>query len=272
MISCTVPFCRDSWLGRIVFYSFGAFALTPPRSWRYSHNHHHAHVAKPIPERPGRFSLVTPDIGAMPLMTVRMWRRASWGQRLWYRVARHPLTILAAYVAVFLLSICLLPTLRNPRKFWDGGASLLAHAALVTTVWMTLGFSAVFFALLLPATLAAALGAYLFFAQHNYEGLQVLPIEQWSHYRAAIESSSFMKLGPVANWFTANIGFHHVHHLNSLIPFYRLPEAMRAIPELQHPQITTLHPRDILSCLRLSLWDTDSQRLVTYRFGMRRSA
>ena len=74
-----------------------------------------------------------------------------------------------------------------------------------------------------------------------------------------------MKLGPIMNWFTGNIGYHHVHHLNSLIPFYRLPEAMAAIPELQSPVVTTLRPRDISRCLRLSLWDVPSQRLVTYR-------
>lgn len=72
-----------------------------------------------------------------------------------------------------------------------------------------------------------------------------------------------MKLGPVMNWFTGNIGYHHVHHLNSLIPFYRLPEAMAAIPELQSPIVTTLRARDIVTCLRLSFWDQEHQRLVT---------
>ena len=258
---------RDSLPGRVLFYAFGLIALTPPRSWRFSHNHHHAHVAKPIPQQEGHFSLATSEVGAMPLMTMQMWQQATRGQRLWYRISRHPLTILGAYATIFFLVICLIPTLRNPRKFWDGGVSLLAHAALITALWTLAGFSAVIFALLLPATIAASLGAYLFFAQHNYEGLRVLPIDKWSHYRASLESSSFMKLGPAGNWFTANIGFHHVHHLNALIPFYRLPEAMRAIPELQNPETTTLRPRDIISCLRLSLWDSDKQRLVTYRNG-----
>ena len=64
------------------------------------------------------------------------------------------------------------------------------------------------------------------------------------------------------SWFTANIGFHHIHHLNSRIPFYRLPDVMRELPELQNPRTTTLHPRDIRACLRLKLWDVASQTMV----------
>lgn len=66
-------------------------------------------------------------------------------------------------------------------------------------------------------------------------------------------------------WFTGNIGYHHVHHLNSLIPFYQLPEAMSAVPELQRPIVTSLNPRDIVACLRLNLWDWQKQELVGYK-------
>lgn len=255
---------RDSRLGRMLFYIYGLFALTPPRSWRHSHNYHHAHVGKPIPVEKGKFTLLTSDVGAVPLMTTDMWRKASFWRKLLYRASRHPLTILAAYFTVFLYSICLLPLLKNPRKFWDGALSLLAHGGAIAVIWIFAGFLTAFFVVLLPFTIAAASGAYLFFAQHNFEGLHILPREEWSHFRAALESSSYMRLGPVMNWLTANVGYHHVHHLNSLIPFYRLPEAMAAIEELQSPIITTLWPRDLLGCLRLSLWDVESQCLVTY--------
>ena len=73
-----------------------------------------------------------------------------------------------------------------------------------------------------------------------------------------------MKLGPVMGWFTANIGLHHVHHLNAAIPFYRLPEAMAAIPELQHPGVTSLRPRDIVACFHLKLWDPEQGQMVEY--------
>ena len=80
-----------------------------------------------------------------------------------------------------------------------------------------------------------------------------MPTEEWTYVQGALESSSYMKLGPIMKWFTGSIGYHHVHHLNPHIPFYRLPEAMAAIPELQHPVVTSLRPRDILSCFRESV-------------------
>ncbi len=74
-----------------------------------------------------------------------------------------------------------------------------------------------------------------------------------------------MKLNRLMRWFTGNIGYHHIHHLNVRIPFYRLPEAMSAIPELQSPATTTLSFRDIRACFRCCLWDPELQRMVSYR-------
>lgn len=72
-------------------------------------------------------------------------------------------------------------------------------------------------------------------------------------------------MGPTLSWLLGNIGYHHVHPLNPQIPFYRLPEAMAAIPELQHPTVTTVRPRDIRACLRANLWDEGTSRMVSYR-------
>jgi acyl-lipid omega-6 desaturase (Delta-12 desaturase) len=84
----------------------------------------------------------------------------------------------------------------------------------------------------------------------------------WTYEKAATQSSSFMKTGRIMGWFTANIGYHHIHHLNARIPFYRLPEVLRDIPELQTAKKTSLKPMEILRCLRLKVWDVESQRMV----------
>jgi omega-6 fatty acid desaturase (delta-12 desaturase) len=131
--------------------------------------------------------------------------------------------------------------------------------------WIFAGFQVAMFAFVVPFAIAGAIGAYLFFAQHRFRGMRLLPANQWSYFRAALESSSCLKLSSIMNWFTANIGYHHIHHLNSHIPFYRLPEAMAAIPELRQALVTTLRPRDIFDSLRLNLWDTNSNQLVTYK-------
>lgn len=255
---------RNSTIARPMFHTFGMLMLTPPRYWRFSHNFHHGNVGKPVKSENGDELLFTSDLGSFPLMTVEKWKYATFLERLRYRVARHPLTLLFAYPAVFLFNITLLPLLKRPKRYWDGAAAIVLHAALVAGLWLLLGFDGLFFSFLLPYGLAAAIGAYLFYAQHNYEGLHVLEPDEWTYYRGSIESSSFMDLGRVMHWFTGNIGYHHVHHLNPLIPFYRLPEAMAAVPELQLPRTTTLLPHDIFKCLRLNLWDTDRGELVSY--------
>jgi acyl-lipid omega-6 desaturase (Delta-12 desaturase) len=242
-------------LARVVFYAYGAVNLTPPRSWRDSHNFHHANVGR----IPGS------NIGSFPLMTSRMWQSASPLERLNYRIIRHPITIACAYLTIFLVSVCTLPLLRRPTRYWDSALSLLAHGAVAAALWVFAGFDAAFFALFLPMTIAAALGGYLFYAQHSFPGIQILPEEEWTRDRAGLASSSYLRLGPLLRWFTGNIGFHHVHHVNSLIPFYALPEAMAAIPELQHPAVTTLKPRDVVACFRANVWDEASGRMVRYR-------
>lgn len=249
---------------KALFYSFGLAMLTPPSIWRFSHNFHHANIGKPIPVKQGRFSLLTSDIGAVPLMTTDMWRQATFSERFFYRLSRHPLTILAAYITVFMYSLCISPLLADPRKNWQAGLSIATHLMLILGLYMMFDFSVAFYSLLLPFVIASALGAYLFYVQHSFEGMKILPLDQWTAFRAALESSSFLKMGPVMNWFTANIGFHHVHHLNSHIPFYRLPEAMAALPELQHPTTITLRPHDIVKCFKVSLWDPREQCLVAF--------
>ena len=244
-----------SGLARVIFYVYSAFSLTPPRSWRASHNFHHANVGK----------IEGSDVGSFPVMTARMWQEASAVERLRYRLTRHPLTILLSYVTVFITSVCLMPLLRSPTKNWDSALSLLVHGSALAGIWWFAGFHSAFYAVLLPMTIASALGGYLFYAQHSFPGLRILPVKEWTHYRAALVSSSYLRTGPVLRWTTGNIGYHHVHHLNSLIPFYRLPQAMDAIPELQSPPVTSLHPRDVVACFRSALFDESSGRMVSYR-------
>jgi acyl-lipid omega-6 desaturase (Delta-12 desaturase) len=246
---------RSSRIAWVLYRVYAAFALTPPRSWRKSHNYHHGHV--------GRISEAS--VGAFPLITTKMWSEATTAGRLLYRFQRHPLVVLFGYVTIFAYSICLLPFLQNPLKNWDSALALLGHVGLITLLWVYGGFDVAFFSVLLPSTIASALGSYLFFAQHSFKRMHIISPEAWTYYRAALESSSYMRLNKLMQWFTGNIGYHHIHHLNIHIPFYRLPETMAAIPELQSPVTTTLAPRDIVDCFRSCLWDEDTQRMVSYR-------
>ena len=136
--------------------------------------------------------------------------------------------------------------------------------ALLAAVFKLFGASVCGLTVVLPLAVAFASGAYLFYVQHNFDGMHVQPRESWTFTRAALESSSYLKTGPLLQWFTGNIGFHHVHHLNATIPFYRLPDVMAALPELQHPSTITLTPRDIAASFKLKLWDPEQNRMVGY--------
>jgi len=230
----------------------GVLILSPSSVWRSSHNHHHTHNSK----------LRGSHIGSFPIMTSAQYLKSSKRDRFNYLFMRHPLTILFGYVFVFLHGMCLYPCFNDPREHADCFIAFALHITIGVLLVSLLGWSALLFTLIIPFFIACAIGSYLFYAQHNFPGVTFSDNGGWTYEKAALESSSFMKMGRVMRWFTANIGYHHVHHLNARIPFYRLPEAIAGIPELQAPKITSLHPAEIIRCLRLKVWDVESQQMV----------
>ena len=256
---------RHSILAKILMYPLGVLMLTPPRSWRETHNYHHAHVGRIGAVNDDSADAVTTDIGAFPLLNTVEWQQASWGQRFRYRFVRHPLTIACAYLSVFMVSICLGSLFKNPRKHWPSALFFLGHIAFLAGLAWAGAWPMVFFAGLLPLWIASAAGAYLFYAQHSFPGVHVFTPDEWNFVQASLETASYLKTGRMMRWITGCIGYHHVHHLNHNIPFYRLPEAMAAIPELQHPTTTRRRLHDIAGCFRANLWDPENHRMVSYR-------
>src|SRR6202043_3044799 len=116
----------------------------------------------------------------------------------------------------------------------------------------------------LPITLlAASIGVWLFYVQHQFESTTWIDEGGWNLHEAALHGSSYYDLPVVLRWFTANIGAHHVHHLCSRIPYYRLPRVLRDHPELRDVSRLTLF--ESFRCVRLVLWDESRQRLVSFR-------
>jgi omega-6 fatty acid desaturase (delta-12 desaturase) len=231
---------------------FGILALSPSSIWRSSHNHHHKHNSK----------IRGSHIGSFPIMTKDHYLKSSKAVRFSYLFARHPFTILFGYVFVFLFGMCLRPFLTKPREHFDSLVALLVHIGIGVALVHFFGWQTWLLAQIIPSLITYGIGTYLFYAQHNFPGVSFYDKAGWTYEKAALESSSYMKTSPVMAWFTANIGYHHIHHLNARIPFYRLPEALKAMPELQKPKITSLTPFEIFRCLRLKVWDVESQRMV----------
>lgn len=254
---------RGSRLASFAMWWSGVLLLAPPSVWRSTHNHHHAHAGKLTDDPLHPFSSGT-HIGSFALLTLEQWRELPRWLRWAYRAARHPLLILFAYPSVFLYRLCLSPLCREPRRHWDAALSLALHAALVALVAMLTDRTTVFLVVVSPCFIASASGALLFYVQHNFPSARVRLADAWSFAHAATEFSSFLDMHPVLHWFSANIAYHHVHHLNPRIPFYRLPEAMRALPELAEARVVRLNLRDLRACFAANLWDERSGCLVNY--------
>lgn len=245
---------RGSKVADAMFTVFGIYMITPPNIWKRSHDHHHAHNAK----------LFSASIGSYPIMTRQKFLEASRAERFGYLAVRHPVNMFFAYFTTFMYGMCIQSFLSSPRRHWDSLAVLILHYSIAGFLFVKFGWLTWFLTFFLPFFLSHMLGAYLFYAQHNFPGVTFRKNVDWTYTHAALESSSFMDLNPFMQWVTANIGFHHIHHLNSKIPFYRLPEAMAAIPELQQAKVTTLKPSDIAACLRLKVWDADQNKMIGF--------
>ena len=245
---------RNSFGANVIFTLFGIYMITPPNIWKRSHDHHHNHNAK----------LFSASIGSFPIMTRQKFMEASKSERFAYLAIRHPLNMFFAYFTTFMFGMCIQSFVSNPRRHWDSLVVLILHFSVAAFLVIHFGWLTWFLTFFMPFFLSQMLGSYLFYAQHNFPGVVFKKNAEWSYANAALESSSYMKLNPFMQWVTANIGFHHIHHLNSKIPFYRLPDAMAAIPELQQAKITTLKPSDIIECLKLKVWDADQNRMITF--------
>lgn len=244
---------RKSHLANAIFTVFGMYILTPASIWKRSHDHHHNNNSK----------LFSASIGSFPIMTKEKYREASEKEKKIYRAVRHPLTIIFAYFTMFLYGMCLQSFLSSPRRHWDSLVVLILHTGFAVFLGVYFGPMTWFLTLFLPLFLVHMLGAYLFYAQHNFPGVVFRRNIEWCYEHAAMESSSYMAMNPFMQWATANIGYHHIHHINSKIPFYRLPEAMAKIPELQKVSVTRLTPSGIYGCIRLKLWDATQNRMIT---------
>jgi omega-6 fatty acid desaturase (delta-12 desaturase) len=234
----------------------GVLTLMPYWYWRRTHAVHHG-AAGDLDRR---------GLGDIATLTVREYLELSrWG-RLKYRVYRNPLVLLVFGPSIQFILKHRLP-LGIPRTWKREWASVmwtnLGLAIVTALAWVLIGIDR-FLLVQVPITLiSGALGVWLFYVQHQFEDTYWREHPEWEFHRAAIEGSSFYDLPALLHWFTGNIGFHHIHHLASRIPNYRLNECFRRVPELQ--RVTRLTILSSLRCARLHLWDEDEGRLVGFR-------
>jgi omega-6 fatty acid desaturase (delta-12 desaturase) len=242
-------------LANFIMTVFGFYILSPTSIWKRSHDHHHNNNSK----------LFSASIGSYPIATKRKYEEMNGRQKFEYLAIRHPLTIALGYFSMFIFGMCIASFVSNPRKHYDSLIALIIHITVSVLIFIFAGWHIWFCLFFLPFVIAFAMGAYLFYAQHNFPGVTFAENKEWAYEKAALESSSYMEMNPVMAWLTGNIGYHHIHHLNSKIPFYRLPEVMAHIKELQTCKRTSLRIKEVIACLQLKVWDQDKKKMVGLR-------
>ena len=239
-------------LANVIFTIFGFYVLAPAGIWSRSHDYHHKNNSK----------LFSASIGSYPIYTKQKFEKLTKSEQRHYLFIRHPLTILFGYIFAFMYGMCVKSIINRFSKHIDSIVALVFHFTYQALIFYFLGWQTWILVCLIPHFISGAMGAYLFYAQHNFPGSTFVGNEDWTYEGAALDSSSYMKLSIPLQWATANIGLHHIHHLNARIPFYRLHEVMAALPELQAAKTTSLKPKDIMACFKLKVYDFETQQLV----------
>lgn len=239
------------WVGRCI----GVLTLTPYDVWRGNHAMHHATTG----------NLDHRGTGDLPTLTVREYREKRWIGRALYRLVRNPFFLFGVvpFYTFFLQNRVPVGAMRGGWRPWvSAQGTNAAVAACVGLLFWFGGLDVVLFIFFPTVFLAAVTGMWLFYIQHQFEDTVWDRDGDWTIQDAALHGSSHYDLPLVLRWMTGNIGVHHVHHLASRIPFYRLPEVVRDHDELAQTQRITLW--ESFRCARLHLWDEDSRKLLSF--------
>ncbi|PZS12874.1 MAG: fatty acid desaturase [Solirubrobacterales bacterium] len=239
----------NTWLGT----SLGLFVFANYLGWRHNHAVHHA-TAGDLDRR---------GVGDVPTKTVAEYRALAWRGRLAYRAFRHPL-VMFGLGPIFALVVQprVVPRSARPRIKHSVLATNLALVVLVGALVWLLGWRSYLLVELPTIMLAGAAGIWLFYVQHQFEDVYWESRERWSYADAALRGSSYLKLPKVLQFFSGNIGLHHVHHLSARIPNYNLQRAHDRNPVFH--TVPTLSLADGIRAVRLKLYDEDQGRMVSF--------
>jgi omega-6 fatty acid desaturase (delta-12 desaturase) len=242
----------SDWLGR----ALGVLTLTPYDVWRRTHSIHHA----------SHGNLDKRGMGDVMTLTVQEFRNLSFLGRLNYRVYRHPVVLFGLGPSYIFILQNRLPIglMRAGWKYWTSAMGTNAAIGLILSLMIYFGGLMPLLLIYLPTSLiAASFGVWLFYVQHQFEETQWDGDEDWQMHDSALHGSSHYVMPAVLQWMSANIGVHHVHHLYSRIPFYRLTEVLRDHPVLAQAQRMTM--MESFACVKLQLWDERDRKLLSYR-------
>ncbi|MCR4336355.1 MAG: fatty acid desaturase [Candidatus Omnitrophica bacterium] len=239
------------------FWGFitGVLTFTPYQYWRYEHAVHHSHAG----------NLDHRGVGEVWTMTVNEYLKASRWMRIKYRFARNPLCLFIIGPLILFLIVHRLPMgTSGPRGYKSVHLTNLGILMIALTMSLLFGFKTYLLIQLPVLMIAASAGVWLFYVQHQFEGVYWERNANWDYVTEALKGSSFFKLPKILQWFTGNIGFHHIHHLSPRIPNYFLEKCYKENPMFQDIKPITLLTS--LKSLTFRLWDEQHNRLVGFGY------
>ncbi len=246
---------QDSIMASFIMKAIGIYLLAPENIWKRSHEHHHNHNSK----------LTISGIGSYPTISKTRFLSLNKNQKRLYLINRHPLTVIFGYFTLFIYWLNLKSFFQSPSNHVDSLFALLFHVVVGVLIGYFMGIDVFLITWFIPFLLSFAMGSYLFYCQHNFPSAKFNENHDWNYVNAALDSTSYMVMNPFMQWITGNIGYHHVHHVNSRIPFYRLIEAMENIPELKRAPTTSWSPIEMIRCFQLKMWDAENNTMITMR-------
>lgn len=251
---CHGSFFKSRRANDIVGMITGVITFTPYFAWRHSHAVHHA-TSGDLDRR---------GVGDIWTLTYEEYQELSPMMKIAYRMYRNPFVIFLVGPVFEFVVLQRVPHFNAASKSREWSSVMWTNLALLgifVGMGVTIGFTEYLLVQLPIITIAASIGVWLFYVQHQYENVYWERHDEWDFATAALHGSSFYKLPRILQWFSGNIGFHHIHHLSPRIPNYKLEECHNENPIFQVEPLTL---RESLKSLHIRLWDEDRHKMIGY--------
>jgi omega-6 fatty acid desaturase (delta-12 desaturase) len=249
-------FFRNAIVRDAIGFCCGCLTFTPYVSWARFHARHHA-ISSNLDRRD--------EIDDVPTLTVREYLALPWWRKVQYRLLRQRSLVLLV-IPTLLFVLVHRFTVGNKQPSWAERLSVLstnvAIGAVVVLCCVTIGLKSAVLVYAPTLFVASGIGLWIIYIEHQFEQTYWAPREEWDFVTASLRGSSFLDLPAVLRWFTGNIGYHHIHHIDPKIPNYNLKRCHESVAELQSPPRLTI--REAWRSLSLALWDEDRQKLIGF--------
>lgn len=243
---------KGNFLCNYYFSIFGIYMLSPKGIWKRSHNYHHAKNTL----------LNHASYGSYRILTYEEFNKLNASMKRRYLFERKLSTSILGHFFMFLINFTIIPLFSRKEKHYDSLISLILYFLVFTLLTIYNNFNLWLIIYFTPLFISHCIGTILFYIQHNFDSVELMTKEEWTLDKGAMKSTSYLRMNFIFRWITANIGYHHIHHLNSSIPFYKLPQAHNELLKYAQPKEVNFNLKNIIQSYKLKVYDLNSNCMV----------